>query len=67
MTSEGGPDRRYRSRTFWLCAGVLLVGTSLVVSGYLDGTAWVTVALGTLTAWQTRRHLDNRVQAGGVS
>jgi uncharacterized protein YraI len=66
MTS-GAADRRYRSRNLWLCAGALVAGTGLVLAGFLDGSAWVTVTLGTLAAWQTRRHLDNRVQAGGAS
>jgi hypothetical protein len=65
--SSATADRRYRSRTFWLCAGALVAATGLVVGGHLDGSAWVTVTLGTLTAWQARRHLDNRVNAGGAS
>lgn len=58
---------RLRSRTYWLCWGILGLASVLTYTGRLDGPGWVTVALGTLTAWQLRRYGDNKLQADGVT
>lgn len=51
------------SRTYWLCWGIVLLGTYLTKQGGLDGAGWVTVTLGTLAAWQGRRAFDNKLAA----
>ena len=58
-------ENRYRSRTYWLCWGLVALATGLCGFGLLEGAGWVTVALGVLSAWQVRRAYDNKLKAGG--
>lgn len=60
----GTPDfNRYRSRTYWLCWGVLILASALCYFKGIDGAGWVTTALGTVAAWQARRAWDNKLDA----
>jgi hypothetical protein len=56
---------RYLSRTYWMCWGILLMGTALCYCGKIDGAGWSTVSLGILAAWQLRRYGDNKLAANG--
>lgn len=56
-------ESRYRSRTYWLCWGILILASALCWAGGIDGAGWVTVTLGTLGGWQARRAYDNRLNA----
>lgn len=60
---------RYRSRTYWLCWGIVLLAAALTWTGKMDGAGFGTVAIATLTAWQLRRYGDNKLHAenGGGS
>lgn len=62
MASEKA-ESRYRSRTYWLCWGILILATSLAGSELLDGAGWVTTAGIVIGAWQARRAWDNKLDA----
>jgi hypothetical protein len=61
--SNGNGQKRYRSRTYWLCWGIVVLSAALTWTGKLDGAGWVTAALGTVGAWQARRAYDNKLLA----
>jgi FtsH-binding integral membrane protein len=52
---------RYRSRTYWLCWGIVLLSTVLCSFGRIEGAGWITCNLGVLAAWQLRRAHDNKL------
>jgi len=56
-------DQRYRSRTYWLMWGALLISTALTFTSHLDGSGWVTSMTVLVGAWQARRYADNRLHA----
>jgi hypothetical protein len=56
-------ENRYRSRTYWMCWGIVALSFGLVAIGKIDSAGWVTVALGVLGAWQLRRYGDNKLFA----
>lgn len=56
-------ENRYRSRTYWLVWGCVILGTTLTYSSKLEGTGWVTLVLGLVAAWQLRRYGDNKLMA----
>ena len=57
------PENRYRSRTYWMCWGIILMSFGLALAGKIDGAGWGTVALGVVAAWQIRRGYDNKLAA----
>jgi hypothetical protein len=58
-------ENRYRSRTYWLVWGCVILGTALTYSEKLEGTGWTTLVLGLVAAWQLRRGWDNKLAADG--
>ena len=56
-------DNRYRSRTYWLCWGIILLAAGLTLVGKVDGAGFGTVSIATLGAWQLRRYGDNKLAA----
>lgn len=56
---------KFRSRTLWMCWGILFLTFALVFDGKIDGGNWQIVSLGVLTAWQLRRYGDNKLFANG--
>jgi hypothetical protein len=61
MSEKNG--NRYASRTYWLCWGIVIAATWLTRGQALDGAGFVTLALGVLAAWQSRRAFDNKLEA----
>jgi hypothetical protein len=62
---EPKAESRYRSRTYWLCWGILMISSILCWGAKIDGAGWVTVTLGTLGGWQARRAWDNKLDSEG--
>ena len=56
-------ENRYKSRTYWLCWGIVLLAAALTWTGKMDGAGFGTVAIATLGAWQLRRYGDNKLLA----
>ncbi len=61
--SANGTVSKFRSRTLWMCWGILLLTFALVFDGKIEGVGWGTVSLGVLAAWQLRRGWDNKLAA----
>ena len=56
-------DTRYRSRTYWLVWGCVLLATGLCYQAKIDGSGWVASVIALITAWQARRYGDNKLAA----
>lgn len=55
-------ESRYRSRTYWLCWGIMLLASGLVWFNRIEGAGWVTTAGLVVGAWQARRAWDNSLE-----
>jgi uncharacterized membrane protein len=56
-------ENKFRSRTYWLCWGIVLLVSALTYVGKVDGAGFGTVVIATLGAWQLRRYGDNKLAA----
>ena len=63
MTTNGNGVAKFRSRTLWMCWGILFMTCALVFGGKVDSGTWQIVTLGVLAAWQLRRYGDNKLAA----
>ena len=63
MSDNGNGNKKFRSRTYWMCWGILILTILMVYFGKIDGNNWQIIALGVLAGWQARRAWDNKLLA----
>ncbi len=53
----------WKSRSYWLGWGILILASALVWGGKVSGEGWVTTSLAVYATWQGRRAFENNLTA----